>query len=744
VNDLSAGDPTLRLRDSEQQSRTVIKVGSDFYIHASSLTSRRATRVLVNGESFAVFEVGGDILQTPNEPLGFFHRDTRYLSHFELRIAGETPYYLNSYTSRENAQLRINLSNPDLGFQGEEIELPRNSIQIERNWVIAGAALFHKLTVKNYARLRVEIPLDFMFGVDFADLFEVRGFKRADQRPHPDHGVTGNVVTFVYRGRDGVRRFTRIIFESPPATLGTERASFRFTLKPDEQREVEVRIVSGCEEAHAGSPTPIRFDDALAQRRSEIARLDAGWARISASHESLDLLLQRSAADLTSMIRFAPEGAFLMAGIPWFATLFGRDSILTALFALPFNPALAVGTLKTLASLQGSQLDQRRDEQPGKIVHEIRAGELTATGEVPFGRYYGSVDATPLFLWLLGRYVETVGDLQLAEQLWSNGERAIDWIERWGDSDGDTYVEYRRETTRGLANQGWKDSFDAISHADGSLARPPIALCEVQGYVHAAYTSMASVATRLGRDELAARLKQRAAALRSRFSHDFWLDSERTVALALDGEKKPCRVMSSNAGHCLATGLLNREQADALAERFMSEDMFTGWGVRTLSARERRYNPMSYHNGSVWPHDNALIAAGLARFKKHRHAIWILDGLLQAAANFKTGSLPELFCGFPRDERLGPVPYPVACHPQAWSAASVFMIVQAILGIEVKGFERKLVINSPTMPDWLDWLKIENLKVGDGAVSLIVRRAAEGPSIGIIERTGDVTVEVLK
>jgi glycogen debranching enzyme len=744
VNDRSAGDRTLRLRDSEQESQTVIKVGRDFYIHASSLTSRRATRVLVNGESFAVFEVGGDVLETPNEPLGFFHRDTRYLSRFELRIAGATPYYLNSYASRENAQLRINLSNPDLGFQDEEIELPRNSIQIERNWVIAGAALFHKLTVKNYARLRVAIPLDFVFGVDFADLFEVRGFKRADQRPHPDQEVTDNVVTFLYRGRDGLRRFTRIIFDSPPATLGTERASFRFTLKPDEQRELEVRIVSGCEQADAGSQTPIRFDDALAQRRTEIARLDAGWARISVSHESFDLLLQRSAADLTSMIRFTPEGTFLMAGIPWFATLFGRDSILTALFALPFNPALAVGTLKTLASLQGSQVDQRRDEQPGKIVHEIRAGELAATGEVPFGSYYGSVDATPLFLWLLGRYVETAGDLELAEQLWGNAERALDWIERWGDCDGDTYVEYRRETPRGLANQGWKDSFDAISHADGSLARLPIALCEVQGYVYAAYTSIACVATRLGRDELAARLNQRAAALRSRFSHDFWLEPERTVALALDGDKRPCRVMSSNAGHCLATGLLNREQADALAERLMSEDMFSGWGVRTLSARERRYNPMSYHNGSVWPHDNALIATGLTRYKKHQHAIRILDGLLQAATNFKTGSLPELFCGFPRDERLGPVPYPVACHPQAWSAASIFMIVQAILGIEAKGFERKLVIDSPAMPDWLDWLKIENLKVGDGAVSLIVRRAAEGPSIGIIERTGDVTVEVLK
>jgi glycogen debranching enzyme len=744
VNDRSTGDPTLTRHDSEQESQTVVQVSPDFDIHASSLSSRRATRVLVNGESFAVFEAGGDILEAPNEPLGFFHRDTRYLSRFELKVAGETPYYLNSYASRENAQLRINLSNPDLGLRGEESELPRNSIQIERNWVIAGAALFHKLSVRNFARLRLEISFDFLFGVDFADVFEVRGFKRTNLRPHADPEVTGNAVTFLYRGLDEVRRFTKIIFESPPATLETDRASFLFTLKPDEQKELEVRIVSGCGEADAGSQTPTRFDDALGQRRSEIARFDAGWARISASHESLDLLLQRSAADLTSMIRFAPEGTFLMAGIPWFATLFGRDSILTALFALPFNPALAVGTLKTLASLQGSQVDQRRDEQPGKIVHEIRAGELAATGEVPFGRYYGSVDATPLFLWLLGRYVETTGDLELAEQLWSNAERALDWIERSGDCDGDMYVEYWRETPQGLANQGWKDSFDAISHANATLARPPIALCEVQGYVYAAYASIADVARRLGCDELAARLKQRAATLRSRFSRDFWLEHERTVAIALDGDKKPCRVMSSNAGHCLATGLLNREQADALAERLMGEEMFTGWGVRTLSARERRYNPMSYHNGSVWPHDNAIIAAGLARFKKHQEAVRILDGLLQAAGQLKTGSLPELFCGFPRDERLGPVPYPVACHPQAWSGASIFMIVQAMLGIQVMGFDRKLIIDSPAMPAWLDWLKIENLKVGDGEVSLMVRRAPEGTSVGIIERRGAVSVELLK
>jgi glycogen debranching enzyme len=740
----SVGARTLRWRDPEHESQTVIRVGSDFYIHASSLTSRRPTRVLVNGESFAVFEVGGDILQTPDEPLGFFHRDTRYLSRFELKIAGATPYYLNSYVSSENAQLRINLSNPDLCFPEEESELPRNSIQIERNWLIAGAALFHKLTVRNYACVQVEIPLYFLFEVDFADVFEVRGFKRTKRGQHPDPEVAGKIVRFLYHGLDGARRFTKILFEDAPAALEAGRAAFQFTLKPGQEKALEVQIVCGCEQASRGSQTRARFDDALAQHRSEIARLDAGWAVITASNESLELLLQRSVGDLTSMIRFAPEGAFLMAGIPWFATLFGRDSILTALFALPFNPALAAATLKTLASLQGSQIDQRRDEQPGKIVHEIRAGELAATGEVPFGRYYGSIDATPLFLWLLGRYVQTSGDLELAERLWSNAERALDWIERSGDCDGDMYVEYRRETPHGLANQGWKDSFDAVSHADGTLARPPIALCEVQGYVYAAYTSIADIAGRLGRAEVAARLYQRAATLRARFARNFWLEPECTVALALDAEKRPCRVMSSNAAHCLATGLLNRDQAEALTQRLMSEDMFTGWGVRTLSSSERRYNPMSYHNGSVWPHDNALVAVGLTRFKRPQNTIRILEGLLQAAGHFKTGSLPELFCGFPRDERLGPVPYPVACHPQAWSAAAIFVLVQVMLGIEVMGLERKLVIDSPAMPDWLDWLKIEKLKVGDGEVSLMVRRTSEGTSIGIIERHGNVSVELLK
>jgi len=731
--------------DESREAPTVIKVGADYYILASSLGSRRATRSLANGESFAVFEVGGDIIESPFEPLGFFHRDTRHLSRFELKIASETPYYLNSYTSEENAELRINLTNPDLGVRGQQIELPRTAVQIQRNWVIVGASLFHKLVVHNYSRAAVRFSLDFIFAVDFADLFEVRGVKRKRRGERRAPAINARSVAFSYRGVDGVERFTEVAFGAAPATLDAGRASFELSLKPDEDWMLEVRITGGSENDSANHRGRIaRFDEALKVRRDEIAVFSRGWARISASNELLDSLLRRSVADLTAIIRYAPEGTFMMAGIPWFATLFGRDSIITALFALPFNPAIAVGTLKTLAALQGTRDDPARDEQPGKILHEIRYGEMAASGEIPFGRYYGSVDSTPLFLWLLGRYVRTTGDLDLAQELWPNVERALEWIEGWGDRDGDGYVEYFRATPRGLANQGWKDSFDAISHADGTLARAPIALCEVQGYVYAAYRSISAIAARLGRAGLADRLAERAAALKAAFVRDFWLERERTVALALDADKRPCRVMTSNAAHCLAADLLDGDRAAAVAERLLSDDMFSGWGVRTLSARERRYNPMSYHNGSVWPHDNAIAAFGLSRLARREGVMRILSSLLDAAVYFHSGSLPELFCGFPREERLGPVPYPVACHPQAWSAGSVFTIVQGMLGIDVRGFDQRLRIVSPAMPAWLDWLRVDALKVGPAAtVSFTVRRTpGGGAAVEVLEKRGQVEVEI--
>jgi glycogen debranching enzyme len=747
------GVPASRRRASNsQEDRAVLKVGSAFYVLASSLSSRRTTRVLADGHSFAIFDAGGDIIESPLEALGLFHGDTRYVSRFELRINGEAPYFLNSFLSDDKAQLRVNLTNPDLASNGDGISLPRNSIQLERGWTLGQAALFHRLVVRNYTQAPVKIDLELRFGVDFVDLFEVRGVKR------DHHGETltperhKDRIKFLYRGLDDAVRFSEMHFIQPPTQLDSDRAVYALRLEPDAHATLELGITCGNlgdessdapeSHSHAVAKNTPSFEHVLRARHAQIAHTASGWAKVSATNELMNSLLRHSDCDLMSIISHGAAGTYIMAGIPWFATLFGRDSIVTALSVLPFAPSIAAGTLRTLARFQGTEVNQARDEQPGKIVHEMRSGEMAVLHEIPFGRYYGSVDSTPLFLWLFGRYVATTGDLKFAEELWPHVERALAWVEKYGDPDGDGYVEYMRETPQGLANQGWKDSFDSISHADGSLARPPIALCEVQGYVYAAYTTIAEVAARLNRNAEASRLADRAERLKANFSRDFWLDHEGMVALALDGDKKPCRVMASNSAHCLATGLLNRDQEEALAQRLMADDMFSGWGVRTLSASARRYNPMSYHNGSVWPHDNAIAALGLARIAGRAGSLSIMGGMFDSAVELHGGSLPELFCGFTREPRLGPVPYPVACHPQAWAAASIMMMLQAILGLTVDGFNRRLVIESPVLPEGMGSLSIEGMRVGTGSASFTVQGSPKGATVALTDKRGAVTIEV--
>jgi glycogen debranching enzyme len=734
------------------EAEAVLKVGSAFYVLASSLSSRRTTRVLADGHSFAIFDAGGDIVESPLEALGLFHRDTRYLSRFELRVAGESPYFLNSFLSDDKAQLRINLTNPDLGVNGEAIELPRNSIQLERSWALGQATLFHRLVVRNYTQAPVNIDLELRFGVDFIDLFEVRGVKRQ----HHGEALKPELhnkdrVRFLYRGLDDTLRYSEVDFLNAPTRLEADRAVYKLALQPDGHVILELRVSCGDQKVDPTAskeqpPSPpnssMNFDRALHARHTQIAHTANGWAKVSATNELMNSLLRHSDCDLMSIISHDAGGTYIMAGIPWFATLFGRDSIITALSVLPFSPSVAAGTLRTLAHFQGTEVNQERDEQPGKIIHEMRAGEMAVLREIPFGRYYGSVDSTPLFLWLFGRYVMTTGDLHLAEQLWPNVERALAWIEKYGDADGDGYVEYLRETPTGLANQGWKDSFDSISHADGTLARPPIALCEVQGYVYAGYLAVAEVAARMNRNAVASELSDRAETLKENFTRDFWLNDDQMVALALDRDKKPCRVMTSNAAHCLATGLLDREQAEALAHRLMADDMFSGWGVRTLSSTASRYNPMSYHNGSVWPHDNAIAALGLARIPGRAGALSIMHGMFDSAVELHGGSLPELFCGFTREPRLGPVPYPVACHPQAWAAASVLMMLQAVLGLRVDGFERRVIIESPVLPEGMGSLAIEGLRVGDGFASFTVQGSPKGATVSITGKHGPITIEV--
>ncbi len=725
---------------------TLRRISGDFYILASAMASRRTTRVLAQGESFVVFETTGDILESPLEALGFFYRDTRHLSRFEIAIAGEVPHFLNSYVSDDNSEVRANLTNPDLRGADNSKLLERDLIQIQRSWVLSGARLFQKIAIHNFASAPVKIELNFALGADFRDMFEVRGLSRTKRGETHPPAVGKHSVEFTYTGLDHRKRATLISFSRKPTSLSEASALYSLSLKRDAACEMEIRV-----EARQDAPrlngrivVPRTFGDALVGRRREVGEIAASFTRITTSNQVANSLIERSLGDLAALITANDRGHIIMAGIPWFATLFGRDSIITALSVLPFFPELAAGVARTLASLQGAENNEARDEQPGKIIHEMRACEMANTGEIPFGRYYGSIDSTPLFLWLIGRYVAATGDLKLAEELWPNVERALDWIGNHGDRDGDGYIEYERETPKGLANQGWKDSLDAISHPDGSLARPPIALAEVQGYAYAAYCSLAEVAGRLNRHDLRDHLREEARTLKLNFERDFWLKKEKFLALALDGDKRPCAVLASNGAHCLAAGLLDGERAEILAERLLAEDMFSGWGIRTLSSGERRYNPMSYHNGSIWPHDNAIAAWGLATAGRTDGAMKIMTGLFNAAAGLNNQSLPELFCGFSREPSLGPVPYPVACHPQAWAAASVFLLMQSILGIEVRGFDHRIVMRSPIIPEWLDWIRFDDLRLGTSSISFVARRGRRGASIEVLEKHGPATVEVHK
>jgi glycogen debranching enzyme len=722
---------------------TLLQIGTDYYIIASALSSRRSTRSLANDQSFAVFDAGGDILDSRLEPVGFFHRDTRHLSRFELRIGGEFPYYLNSYVADDGAELCVNLTNPDLR-DGEQLQLRRDSLQVERAWVMFGSRLTHRILLRNFAMFEVAIVLDLVFRSDFADVFEVRGLPRTHRSPVHARVIGANRVEFSQCGLDGILRATSLLFEPPPERLSTRAARFQLTLQPGEERrlETEIAALSGESDESSKPSVPQGFAGVLVARRVQLGAATASWAGVSTDDDALGRLIRWSRADLVMLTMHSERGCCVQAGIPWFATLFGRDSLLTALSALWLNPRLGAGTLRSLAALQGSEVNPERDEQPGKIVHELRAGEMANTGEIPFGRYYGSADSTPLFLLLFGRYVLETGDLELATELWPHVERALSWIEEFGDRDGDGFVEYLAETPRGLMNQGWKDSFDAISHADGRLAEPPVALAEVQAYVYAAYLAVAEVAASTDRKALAVKLRARAEALRDGFHRAFWLEDDQLVALALDANKEPCRVMSSNAGQCLAMGLLEPDPARSVAERLTRDDMFSGWGIRTLSARERRYNPMGYHIGSIWPHDNALCAVGLRRAGDLAGVLRVTGALVDASGALHA-SLPELFCGFPREPRRGPVPYPVACHPQAWAAGSVFLLLQAMLGLSLDGFAQRLSFQRPVLPRSVGWLRLDDLPVGRGSASLMLLPRGDGTSakIEILDKSPNVEIE---
>jgi glycogen debranching enzyme len=708
-----------------------------FAIAVSASVQERRTRTLKSGDCFAVFDQRGDVGGEPGNPEGFYYRDTRMLSQLQLLLAEERPLVLSSITQDDNAVFTADLSNPDLMVDGK-IALRRENVHLNRLKFIWDGACFERLLVKNFSDCALSVRLTYQFESDFADLFEVRGERRRARGESRAELESDQSVALRYSGLDAIERVTRIAFSPAPNTLTAARACFDLPLKPHTTRRIFVRV--GFTPSAQSEWTGRLFYRQMRAARRALNESSARAASVDSSNSVYNEIIRRSVSDLYMLVTETPHGPYPYAGIPWFSTPFGRDGIITALMTLWLDPKIARGVLGFLASTQATEIEPERDAEPGKILHELRHGEMANLREVPFGRYYGSIDSTPLFLLLLGEYFRRTGDLETVRSLWPNAEAALAWIDQYGDRDGDGLVEYHRQTREGLANQGWKDSYDAIFHRDGRLAEGPIALCEVQGYVYGAKRHASVLAEALGLPQRAADLTAQAEALRLKFESHFWCAELSTYALALDGAKRPCEVVSSNAGQVLFTGIASPERAQQVAQTLLSPKLFGGWGIRTIGSAEPRYNPMSYHNGSIWPHDNALIAMGFARYGLQSSAARVFGGLFDAASYMELRRLPELFCGFARRPHNGPTQYPVACSPQAWASAAPLSLLQASLGLELLDRTGEVKFYRPMLPKFLDHVRLRNLRLSTGSVDVLLQRQDDNVSVTVTRREGDVVV----
>ena len=708
-----------------------------FYIPATG-PATRPRRTLKHDDTFLVLDSHGDVGASAGGGDGLFHCDTRFLSHLELLLNGTQPLLLGSNVRDDNTQLTVDLTNPDVYFD-HRLVLPKDTVHVVRTIFLWRDTAYQRLAVHNYGDRAVDLRLTMLFDSDFADLFEVRGLQRERRGLITRYAVRPAATVLSYEGLDAQLRQTVLSFEPPPAEITATTASYRLNLGPKEVMPICCTIGCGTPEP----PKPVPFARGLRAVHRNRRAVSHNAATVETSNDLLNEVLCRSMSDLYMLMTNTPQGRYPYAGIPWYSTTFGRDGLITALQMLWFDPRIAQGVLRRLAAYQAKTDDPASDAQPGKILHEMREGEMAALHEVPFGLYYGSVDATPLFVMLAGIYAERTGDDAIIVELWPAIEAALAWIDGAGDPDGDGFLEYYRATERGLANQGWKDSQDAIFHADGRLAQGPIALAEVQGYVYCAKQALARCTERLGWGERSQRLKAEADQLAERFDASFWCPELGTYALALDGEKEPCRVRSSNAGQVLFTGIAKPDRAIEVADGLLRPQFFSGWGIRTIANTEARYNPMSYHNGSIWPHDNALIALGLARYGLRRSVERVFKGLFDAATYMEMRRLPELFCGFQRSRGRGPTHYPVACSPQAWASATPFTLIEASLGLQFDPVANEIRLRNPRLPSFLDELVLRNLQLKQSSVDLKVRRHANEVSVEILERRGQVQVSVV-
>jgi glycogen debranching enzyme len=724
-------------RAREEEIRAEAEAGVSFYIAATG-PETRVRRTLKHGDTFLVIDAHGDIGAAAGTSDGLFHRDTRFLSQLELRVNGMQPLLLGSNMREDNAIFTADLTNPDMFSMERVVVLEKDTLHINRSIFVWHDTLFQRLSLRNHSAKRVELLISIAFSADFADVFEVRGMRRARRGAFSSRLNGPHEALLSYLGLDDVRRITSVYFDPVPTRLAEREARYQVTLTAHETMSFCVAV-----RCNPKAPRPAPFVRSLLYAHRELRQAAQGAAVVQTSNPLFDKVLRRSMADLGMLKTQTPQGPYPYAGTPWYSTTFGRDGLITALQMLWVDPRIARGVLFRLAALRATTTDAPSDAEPGKILHEVRFGEMAALGEVPFGLYYGSVDSTPLFVLLAGLYFERTGDVKALAELWPAIEASLSWIDGPADRDRDGFVEYFRANENGLVNQGWKDSADAVFHADGRVATGPIALAEVQGYVFAAKRLIARCARRLGYPDRADSLEDQSRRLAAHFQRAFWREDLHMYALALDGAKEPCCVRTSNAGQVLFTGIARADHAATVATTLLAPDLFSGWGIRTVSRREIRYNPMSYHNGSVWPHDNALIAVGLGQIGAKGAVNRIFSALFDAATHMDLNRLPELFCGFQRARNRGPTRYPVACAPQAWASAAPFCLLQAALGLEIDPAAEQLRLRDPRLPKFLDEVILRNLQVGDSSVDIAVRRDGEAVSVSVLRVLGTIEVSVL-
>ncbi|WP_095200314.1 amylo-alpha-1,6-glucosidase [Mesorhizobium carmichaelinearum] len=669
---------------------------------------------LKHGDCFVVADAYGDIRGVGD---GFFRDDTRVLSEFRLTVGGRSTSLLGASLSQDNVLFTTNLTNlPIESAAGRQI--PQGAIHIERVRLLWEERLYERITLSNYSREHSTILLSLRFAADFRDMFEVRGSTRSKRGTTHTAEITRNAVVLRYEGLDKVVRTSAISFSQTPDQLTSERADFVIAVTKRSSQTLYVEVGNETDDR----PESRRFRAAAARARFGMRAKRRHGATLHSSGRVFNDWMERARADVALLTTELPTGPYPYAGIPWFSTAFGRDGVISALQMLWLNPGLARGVLAFLAQHQATETSPFSDSEPGKIMHETRKGEMVALSELPFGRYYGGVDTTPLYIHLACAYADRTGDIAFIDTLWPSLCAAAEWIETASRSTG--FLTYQRAAESGLANQGWKDSFDSVFHADGRIPKGPIALVEVQGYVFAAFQGLAKLARLRGETERAESWEIRADAIRQQVERHFWIEELGYYALALDGDGQPCKVRTSNAGHLLYVGLPSPDRARMVADQLLSASFHSGWGLRTLADDAIFFNPMSYHNGSIWPHDTAICATGLARYGNRDSVVRLMSGTFESAVHFNM-RLPELFCGFTRAAGEAPIAYPVACLPQAWSAGSAFMLMQSCLGLQIDGWTGEIHVTRPRLPIGIDSLVIRHLSVGQAAVDLTFRRVGD-------------------